>query len=98
MLGHELEPDGLVVAVPAALDEVTAHQADMVAQAARDELLVQRPVQGFVLRERHLCRVGLVLDRDPADVVEAARPHEVLEDRGELAHEQRRAGSSPAPR
>ena len=75
-----------------ALDEIAAHQPDLGAEAACKELRVERPVQGVVLvrRDQEAGRVRLVLQRHPADVRQAPLFDEVLENRGEPAHEERR--------
>jgi hypothetical protein len=88
---HVLEPDTLVTRTRA-LHQVTAHQPDPGTEATREELCMERSVQGVVLSGRDL-KVGcvrLVLQRYPADVREPSRPDEIFEDRGESTHEQRR--------
>ena len=87
VVGHVLEPD-LVVASAAALDQVAAHDPDVVAQPSCHELLVERAVERLPLLKRQcdIGRVWLVSNGHPTDVGEAFRLNEVLEDSGETLH------------
>ena len=101
-VGHVRREEGepLVLGLPERAhgsDEVTAHEADLRADAEALQVGVEQPVELLVLLHRDPAGVDLVLDRHPAQARDAFRSHEVGERVREREHAPGGIGCSAAP-